>query len=258
MIDTSSTERCQRGCWTIAAGLGVLSLLLSLVVSHRGFFPALILAILVCVGIGVLLGWLFCKGNVDHSAAKSVTPVAAPAAAAAVSPGQIDASENTSEDQEAQIAAQDVPETISNDTPAETEVRTITFDHDLEVEPAMAVSEALPEPDPVKTPVSDKSAGDSKAGTQPTGLAQARDGGADDLKQIKGVGPKLEQLLHSMGYFHFDQIANWSSSEVAWVDQNLKGFRGRVSRDTWVDQARILAAGGTTAFSSKVKKGNVY
>jgi NADH-quinone oxidoreductase subunit E len=45
---------------------------------------------------------------------------------------------------------------------------------------------------------------------------------------------------------------------VAWVDQNLEGFKGRVTRDTWVDQARLLASGAETEFSKKVDKGDVY
>ncbi|MGI3168176.1 NADH-quinone oxidoreductase subunit E [Pseudooceanicola sp. C21-150M6] len=95
-------------------------------------------------------------------------------------------------------------------------------------------------------------------GAKPTGLDAARDGGADDLKQIKGVGPALEDLLHSLGIFHFDQIAAWGGEELAWIDQNLKGFKGRASRDNWIDQAAILASGGTTEFAARVKKGDVY
>lgn len=93
---------------------------------------------------------------------------------------------------------------------------------------------------------------------RPAGLTGARSGAADDLKRIKGVGPKLEQLCHSLGFYHFDQIAAWTADEIAWVDENLEGFKGRVSRDDWVAQARILAAGGTTEFSDRVDKGDVY
>jgi NADH-quinone oxidoreductase subunit E len=82
-----------------------------------------------------------------------------------------------------------------------------------------------------------------EAASRPAGLAAAREGSADDLKDIKGVGPKLEILLHSLGVFHFDQIAAWTEAEIAWVDQNLEGFRGRVTRDAWVAQAKVLAAG---------------
>jgi NADH-quinone oxidoreductase subunit E len=72
-------------------------------------------------------------------------------------------------------------------------------------------------------------------------LGEARGGQADDLKKIKGVGPKLEKLLNSLGFFHFDQIANWTADEIAWVDDNLEGFKGRVTRDEWVAQAKVLA-----------------
>ncbi|MFG6559942.1 NADH-quinone oxidoreductase subunit E [Sulfitobacter sp. 1A15299] len=78
-------------------------------------------------------------------------------------------------------------------------------------------------------------------GQKPAQLDGPREGGADDLKKIKGVGPKLEQMLNGMGFYHFDQIAQWGPEEVAWVDQNLEGFKGRVSRDNWVEQAARLA-----------------
>lgn len=87
---------------------------------------------------------------------------------------------------------------------------------------------------------------------KPALLTEAREGGPDDLKKIKGVGPKLEGILHDMGIFHFDQIAVWSPSEVAWVDERLK-FKGRIERDGWIDQAKTLAAGGETEFSSRKK-----
>ena len=92
-------------------------------------------------------------------------------------------------------------------------------------------------------------------GVRPQALDGPRNGQADDLKQIKGVGPKLEKLCNTLGFYHFDQIAGWSDAEVAWVDENLEGFKGRVTRDEWVSQARILADGGETEFSSRVKKG---
>ncbi len=95
-------------------------------------------------------------------------------------------------------------------------------------------------------------------GVKPEGLSAARDGKADDLKKIKGVGPKLETLLNELGFYHFDQIAGWSAEEVAWVDDNLKGFKGRVSRDNWIEQARLLATGGETEFSKRVDDGDVY
>jgi len=103
---------------------------------------------------------------------------------------------------------------------------------------------AAPKPEPVET----------GAGQKPALLDGPRDTGADDLKLIKGVGPKLEGVLNDVGVYHYDQIAGWSEEEVAWADENLVGFKGRVSRDNWVDQAKTLAAGGETEFSQRAKK----
>ena len=75
---------------------------------------------------------------------------------------------------------------------------------------------------------------------------------------IKGVGPKLEILLNGLGFYHFDQVAGWGADEIAWVDQNLKGFKGRVSRDNWVEQAKQLAQGGETEFSRRAAKEGIY
>ena len=78
-------------------------------------------------------------------------------------------------------------------------------------------------------------------GKKPETLDAPRDGRADDLKRIKGVGPKLEALCNRLGIWHFSQVAGWTDEEVAWVDQHLEGFKGRVRRDDWVEQARALS-----------------
>jgi predicted flap endonuclease-1-like 5' DNA nuclease len=96
------------------------------------------------------------------------------------------------------------------------------------------------------------------APARPAALAGPRGGLPDDLKRIRGVGPKLEAMCHRLGFYHFDQIAAWTPAEVAWVDDHLEGFRGRVTRDDWVAQAQVLAAGGDTDFSRRVDDGAVY
>ncbi|NBB99140.1 MAG: NADH-quinone oxidoreductase subunit E [Alphaproteobacteria bacterium] len=84
---------------------------------------------------------------------------------------------------------------------------------------------------------------------KPEMLTEAR-GTPDDLKKIKGVGPKLEGTLNALGVWHFWQIASWTESEIAWVDTRLK-FKGRIERDGWIEQAKILADGGETEFSKR-------
>lgn len=65
-------------------------------------------------------------------------------------------------------------------------------------------------------------------------------GKADDLKLISGVGPKLEKTLNGLGFWHFSQIADWKKSDVAIVDNELS-FKGRIERDDWIKQAKVLA-----------------
>jgi NADH-quinone oxidoreductase subunit E len=101
-------------------------------------------------------------------------------------------------------------------------------------------------------PKVDAAAADAPAQKKPRTMKAPRKAGADDLKMLKGVGPKLEETLNAMGFWHFDQIAKWTAEEIEWVDDNLK-FKGRIARDGWVDQAKILAAGGSTEFSKRAK-----
>ncbi|TVR45374.1 MAG: NADH:ubiquinone oxidoreductase [Rhodobacteraceae bacterium] len=68
----------------------------------------------------------------------------------------------------------------------------------------------------------------------------APQGKADDLKQITGVGPVLEGKLNDLGIYHFWQIANWTDTEIAWVEEHLN-FKGRIERDDWIAQAGKLS-----------------
>ena len=75
---------------------------------------------------------------------------------------------------------------------------------------------------------------------KPPTLTAPISGKADDLRKITGVGPKLEKLLHELGVYHFAQIAEWSEKEVDWVDEQLT-FKGRIRRDNWIEQCKLLA-----------------
>ena len=108
---------------------------------------------------------------------------------------------------------------------------------------------------PKAAPKSDEKA--TVAAKKPRTMKAPRKAGADDLKLIKGVGPKLEKLLNTLGFYHFDQIAKWSAKELSWADDNIEGFKGRASRDNWVEQARKLVSGQETEFSIRVFDGDV-
>lgn len=85
---------------------------------------------------------------------------------------------------------------------------------------------------------------DDGPAAQPEALEGARDGVADDLKLIKGIGKVLEGKLNGLGIYHFDQIAAWQDGQVNWVNSHLS-FSGRIQREEWIAQAKVLAAGST-------------
>jgi predicted flap endonuclease-1-like 5' DNA nuclease len=115
------------------------------------------------------------------------------------------------------------------------------------VRPAVDVAEpvrfAAPPPAPAVAPVAPAMAA---AVSIPAAV-----GAPDDLTLIKGVGPKLNALLISIGVLRFDQIAAWGASEIAEVDQHLGSFKGRITRDSWVEQSGLLARGDHAGFAAK-------
>jgi predicted flap endonuclease-1-like 5' DNA nuclease len=92
-------------------------------------------------------------------------------------------------------------------------------------------------------------------GTRPQGIA-APEGVADDLKLIKGIGPKNEKINNALGIYHFRQIANWTPEEAIWVGHHM-AFPGRIEREHWIPQAKLLASGGDTDHSAGVKSGAI-
>ncbi|WP_339691328.1 hypothetical protein [uncultured Parasphingorhabdus sp.] len=79
-------------------------------------------------------------------------------------------------------------------------------------------------------------------------------GEPDNLRLIKGVGPKLNTLLISLGVTRFDQIAEWKEAEITEIDQYLDTFSGRITRDAWIDQAKFLAKDDIAGFEKKYGK----
>lgn len=78
---------------------------------------------------------------------------------------------------------------------------------------------------------------------KPELLTEPRDGKPDDLGLIWGVADKLADKLNAMGIWHFDQIAKWTPAHVAWFEAEMGGFKGRVTRDKWIEQCEKLATG---------------
>ncbi len=75
-------------------------------------------------------------------------------------------------------------------------------------------------------------------------------GDADDLKRIRGIGVLIEKKLNSLGILSYEQVANWTGADIERIS-NILDFKGRIERENWIEQARILATGGQTEFSRR-------
>lgn len=131
-------------------------------------------------------------------------------------------------------------------------------------EPAAAVAEASPISQDAESPAGEAvKTGELMAlrsvrseAYRPGGPGEATRGGGgpDDLKRIRGVGLLIEKKLNSLGVATYEQIANWTAADIDRVSQVLD-FKGRIERENWVEQARILASGGQTEFSRRLDRG---
>lgn len=232
MSNGSNSFVCQVGSWAMAAAAAALTLVLLMLLGGWNFWAGVLIAALVFLFLGLVLGMILCR------------PLAGPVApgTAGRAPGDIE------------LSARAKKVANGGATPVATAAPTAAAAPAPTPEPAPAPA---PKPAPAAEAAPAATEGEAE-GTKPETLSAARGGKADNLKEIKGVGPKLEKMLNEMGFYHFDQIAKWTADELAWVNANLTGFKGRASRDNWIEQAKILAAGGETEFSKRVEDGDVY
>ena len=76
-------------------------------------------------------------------------------------------------------------------------------------------------------------------GTKPELLDAPRENVKDELTNIKGIGPKVEEQLNAAGIYHFDQIANWTDSNIKWLETHTT-FAHRAKKDLWVNQSKTF------------------
>ncbi|HEY9021103.1 MAG: endonuclease [Paracoccaceae bacterium] len=254
---------CQIACWAMGAGAGFVAFVMLMALGDWSFIQAVFGAAVVFIVLGGLLSWILCKplpalgeikagmDELDATPAPKAESVSAPVAAA---PAPV-AAQPASAAPVAEVKSAEVKSGTLLEGEKELASRKGNWSYQAEAAPAPAAtvtSKPKAKTEATAAPVA------AAEGAKPATLTAARGGQADNLKEIKGVGPKLEAMLHGMGFYHFDQIAAWTAAEVAWVDENLTGFKGRATRDDWVGQAKILASGGETAFSKRVEDGDVY
>ncbi len=113
--------------------------------------------------------------------------------------------------------------------------------------------EPVPQPQPEIVP----SVEPIPAPSPPMAAAAAPQGDvllADDLSRIKGLGPKLQKLLPTLGLSTYAEIAALTEADLAELDTKLGAFAGRPAKDNWVEQAKYLAAGDTAGFEARFGK----
>lgn len=209
--------------WMVAAGLGALAAAVSWLQLGIGANGSVLIGGVVTLVVGVIIG-------LPSAPVPAAEPVVAPASGQPMS----------------DATAPPAP-TVAHPPAAAPQTPPVAFAASatpVAAAVAAPIIDPVPMPAPMPAPVSAET-------DKPRTLTAARDGRPDDLKLVRGIGPKMEAMLHGMGFFHFDQIADWTPAELAWVDGNLEGFKGRASRDEWVAQSKILAGGGTTEFSTR-------
>jgi predicted flap endonuclease-1-like 5' DNA nuclease len=223
-------KSARTGGWlTIVAAAFVIGLIVALLKwlpGRPGYWLDLALLMVTTYAIGCCLGaWLRRALGMAPEASlalvEAIPATMAPAAVAAVAAASITPAVAP------QSAAADLPPVPSEAAPV----------------PPAAPSAEPPTPSALTYP-----------GVKPPVLAAARDGAPDDLKLIKGIGPKNEKILHDLGVFHFSQIAAWTPEEAVWMGHYM-AFPGRIEREHWIDQAKILSSGGDTEHSVAVKSG---
>jgi predicted flap endonuclease-1-like 5' DNA nuclease len=85
-------------------------------------------------------------------------------------------------------------------------------------------------------------------------VAHAAAGPADDLQQLKGVGPKFVARLAELGITRFEQLAGLNPNEAAHLDERMGPFQGRLAKDRVIEQADYLARGDRDGFEEKFGK----
>ncbi|GAA0324554.1 hypothetical protein GCM10009087_38590 [Sphingomonas oligophenolica] len=119
----------------------------------------------------------------------------------------------------------------------------------LEANPAALAADLAPEPAAPSAPV------EASAPIEAPAPVEARAApAAADLTQLKGLGPKLAATLAELGFTRIDQIAALTPTEAADLDARLGAFQGRMARDRWIEQAKLLSAGDKAGYEAEFGK----
>jgi len=78
-------------------------------------------------------------------------------------------------------------------------------------------AKAEAKPKAAAKPKAEKAAAPAKAGGAPKGLLKKAPADADDLKAIKGLGPKAVEALNGAGVYMYAQLSGFSEADLEWL-----------------------------------------
>jgi predicted flap endonuclease-1-like 5' DNA nuclease len=184
-------------------------------------------------------------------------PVAAPQTSAQIAPAQTVPSQSSSANA---LQGRSVAEMASAAAAAIAAASASVTRGIRPIEPISPMSRANPNvsmPAKLSDAIKDKAVPSQPAAKAPAPPQPKSDtADADDLKRIRGIGVLIEKRLNALDVHTYDAIANWTSGDIDRISQQLD-FKGRIERENWVEQARILSSGGHTEFSRRVDRGDV-
>jgi predicted flap endonuclease-1-like 5' DNA nuclease len=244
------------GGWVIAAGMGLVAFGVAKVIGQFDWTPAVAIGGVVFLIAGLVTGMPW-----GASSAPAAPRAAAPQPAPAVATPAASAAPAAAPAPKPEAAAADPVVAAPAAAPAATPVA------------LMAAPEKVAEAAPAKAPAARAKAAKAPAAkakapaekakapakpkvAKPKGpviLTAPRGGKADDLKVIEGIGPAMEKLVNGFGVFHYDQIAGWTDADVAVFDAKMDRFKGRITRDKWVAQAKIIVSEGLERFLERAR-----
>jgi predicted flap endonuclease-1-like 5' DNA nuclease len=238
------------GGWVIAAAAGLVAGGVTHVVGDLSLRQSGFIGILVCLVVGLFMAMPWGAGS---SRQKAALPTSKPVAAEAARPVAVaaPAMATPAVAASAPVMAEAAPAAAFMSAPVA---------EPAAAKPARAAKpKAAPAAKVAAKPAAKPAVAKAPKAKKPDGplrLSAPRKGKADDLKEIEGIGPALEKLCNSLGFYHFDQIAGWSDADVAWVDANMKTFKGRIVRDKWIAQSKIIISEGLEAFRVRAQTNN--
>lgn len=287
---------CTRNCWIAGAVLGFLVWIITAGIGPSRWYEGLFLGLIAAGLMGFFLQWLLCNGapagsEADRSSMSSTGLEESGRAGGTTVGLMVSGGTRATRDSSAEVgpSGDALPQgsgtarsmSERNDIYGASETKSSGATTDTADTPAKATKNeagassakgdaksAKPGKGKSGAAKADKGKGKSKAvkdkptkpakSSKPAKSKSGKQDRADDLKEIKGVGPKLEKLLRKQGVTRFAQIAEWGEDEKDRFAELIGRMGGRIRSDDWVGQARTLAQGGETEFSKRVEKGDVY